>query len=224
MVNRDDMIAYLLHQMPDAERTAFAERWFTEPELYEQLQMLEAELLDDYAHGKVSRSQHRRIERYLLSSEFQQRKMAFAVALQEALPQPKVLRVPWTAIVAAVLVVSLGMSLWLGLQNRKLQKEVARLERAPLTQSIAQAKPDGVYTVALPADTLRGASTENAVRLPAGIGVLRLELELPRGEKRMADSATLLAGSQTLWSEGQLRRSPKAMRTLRRVPTSTREV
>ena len=50
------MIAYLLHEMPEAERTAFAERWFNEPELYERVQMAEAELLDEFARGNVSRA------------------------------------------------------------------------------------------------------------------------------------------------------------------------
>jgi hypothetical protein len=205
------MIAYLLHQMPEAERAAFEERWFTEPEIYQRLQMAEAELLDDYARGKVSRGQRRRIERYLLGSEFQRGKMAFAMALTTVLPQPKTPRLRWTAVVAAALVASLAVSLWLGWQNRRLQNEVAQLQHAP------QPAADGVYTVGLPSDTLRGASTENAVRLPAGIRLLRLELELPPGEQRDTYSATVLAGSRALWSEGPLHpegRGPASVATI----------
>jgi hypothetical protein len=192
------MIAYLLHQMPEAERDAFAERWFAEPELYEQLQMAEAELLDNCARGKVSREERRLIERYLMGSEVQQRKMAFAAALHAALPRPKEARVPWTAVAAAALVLSLGGSLWLGLQNRKLQTDIAQLQHAP------QAVADSVYSIGIPSDTLRGPS-DNAVRLPAGIRLLKVELELPPGGETGVYSATLLAGDRAVWSEGPVR-------------------
>lgn len=192
------MIAYLLHQMPDADREAFAERWFSEPELYERLQMVEAELLDDCARGKVSRSQRRRIERYLLGSESQRRKFTFAAALQAALPSPKTLRMPWGAIVAAALVASLGISLWLGLLNRTLRTEIAQLQHAP------QPVSENIYTIGLPRDTLRGGSTENTVRLPMDVRLVRVELELLPGEEKNAYSATLLRDNRALWSEGPL--------------------
>ena len=192
------MIAYLLHEMPEAERTAFAERWFNEPELYERVQMAEAELLDEFARGNVSRADRRRIEQYLLGSELQRRKLAFAAALQATFPRPRAVRVPWTAIIAATLVLSLGLSGWLGLQNRTLRTEVAKLE-TPQPQPIAA----GVYTIGLPSDTLRGAA-ENVVRLPAGMRLLRLELELPPGSASGAYSAALLSGDRAVWSEGPL--------------------
>jgi len=190
------MIAYLLHQMPETERAAFAERWFTEPDLYERLQMTEAELLDDCARGKVSRGQRRLIEQYLLGSEFQRRKMDFAAALQSAIPSPRTSRVPWWAVAAAALVASIGVSLWLGIENRRLQTEVASIQ--PAAQRVA----DGVYAVAIPSQTLRSAAAENSIRLPAGIQILRLELELPPGGDRGVYSATLLAGSRAVWNEG----------------------
>ncbi len=52
MVNRDQLIAYLLHQMAEDEREAFSERCFLEPGLREDLQMAEADLLDAYARGR----------------------------------------------------------------------------------------------------------------------------------------------------------------------------
>jgi len=202
-VTKDEMIAYLLHEMPEAERAAFAERWFTEPELYERLQMTEAELLDDCARGKVSRSQRRRIEQFLLGSEVQQRKMAFAAALQAAFPRPRALRTPWLAVVAALFVVTLGVSVWLGFENRALQTEVSRLER--VSRPVAGVvNSDGIYTIGLPSETLRGAPAENTVRLPKGVRLLRMELELPPGAANSAYSATVLSGTRAVWSEGPL--------------------
>lgn len=199
MVNRDPVIQYLLHEMPEAERAAFAERLFTEPELYERVQMAEAELLDAYVRHQVSRRERGRIEQYLLNSEGQRRKLAFAAALDAALPHPKRMHLPWAAIAAAAaLVLMAGASLWLGFQNRNLRREVSRLENA------APPEPGAVFTVSLPADTLRGTSAANTVRLPAGASMLRLDLELRPGDQRYVYTATVSAGGQRLWTEGPL--------------------
>lgn len=199
MVNRDRVIQYLLHEMPEAERAAFAERLFTEPELYERVQMAEAELLDAYVRHRVSRHERLRIEQYLLNSEGQRRKLAFAAALEAALPRPQRTHLPWAAIAAAALVLMAGASLWLGLENRNLRQEVARLESA------APPQPGAVFTVGLPADTLRGAQAENTIRLPAGATMLRLELELRPGDQQNLYTATITSGGRTLWAEGPLR-------------------
>jgi hypothetical protein len=202
-VTKDEMIAYLLHEMPEKERAAFAERWFTEPDLYEHLQMVEAELLDDCVRGKVSRGQRRKIEQYLLSSELQRQKIAFAAALASAFQRPRVSRGPWLAFVAALLVVSLAGVLWLGMQNRRLQTEVAQLQR--VSQPVpGVGSTDGIYSIALPGNTLRGAPAENSVRLPKGVALLRMELELPPASANSVYSATLLSGTQAVWNEGPL--------------------
>ncbi len=85
-MNRDDAIAYLLNEMPEAERAAFAERWFTDPELYERVRMAEAGLLDDYVRGRLSRRQRLRVEQCLFRSDVHARKLEFAEALRVALP------------------------------------------------------------------------------------------------------------------------------------------
>ena len=178
MVDRDEVIEYLLHEMPEAERTAFAERWFNEPELYESVRMAESSLLDDYVRHKLSRTQRRRIEQYLLGSEAQRRKLAFAAALCAALPQAKRWSMPWAAIAAALLVAFTAGSAWLGIQNQRLRQEVARLQRS------APAASGGLFTAELPADTVRGTSAPNSVRVPAGASMLRLELELRPGDEQ----------------------------------------
>ncbi|HTR38883.1 MAG TPA: hypothetical protein VMH80_23415 [Bryobacteraceae bacterium] len=195
MVNRDEVIEYLLHEMPEAERTAFAERWFNEPELYESVRMAESGLLDDYVRHKVSRTQRRRIEQYLLGSEAQRRKLAFAAALCAALPQTKRWHMPWAAIAVAIVVAFAAGSAWLGIQNRQLRREVASLQsRAPLASG-------GLFTTQLPADTVRGVSTPNSIRLAAGASMLRLELELRPGDEQNVYTAAVSAGGRIVWSE-----------------------
>jgi hypothetical protein len=199
MVNRDHMIAYLLNEMPEEDRTAFVERWFTDPELYQQLQMVEAGLLDEYIRGGLSSRQRQQVEQFLLGSDIQLRKAEFAAALRAALPSPRRVRLPWTSIAAAVFLASTGLSLWLGLQNRKLQGEVVSMEHS------VPSAAGGVYTLDLPSDTVRGESAQRTVRLASGISVLKLELELRPGDESQTYSAIISAGGRTVWSEAPLR-------------------
>jgi hypothetical protein len=198
-VNSNDPIAYLLNEMPEAERAAFAERWFTEPELYERLRMAEAGLLDDYARGKLSRRQRRQVERSLLGSDVQVRKLELAEALRAAFLSPERFGVPWAFVAAAVLLVSAGLSVWLGVENLRLHKEVSRLEAG------RHLERGDVYTVGLSSDILRGASPQIPLRLPPGVRLLRLELELKPGEETSNYSASVSAGSRIVWTEGPLR-------------------
>jgi hypothetical protein len=191
------MIAYLLNDMPEAARAAFVERWFTEPDLYEQLQMAEADLLDEYARGTLSSKQRRQVEQFLLGSDTQRRKLEFAAALRAALPPPQRVRLPWASIAAAAVVFSAGLSLWLGLQNRKLHSDVSRLEASVRPQS-----GSSVYTLDVPADALRGESPQSTARLAPEARVLQLELELRPGDEAQTFSATVTAGGRTVWTEG----------------------
>jgi hypothetical protein len=202
-MNRNDPIAYLLHEMSEAERTAFAERWFTEPELYERLRMAEAGLLDDYARGKLSGRQRRQVERFLLESEAQRRKLEFAEALRVVFPSSDRFRVRWAFVAAAVLLVSTGLSVWLGVENLKLQKEVSRLEPA------RHLERGEIYTLGLSSDILRGASPEFPLRLPPSVRLLRLELELKPGEETSIYSVSVSADGRIVWTEGPLQPEPQ---------------
>lgn len=195
------MIAYLLDEMPEAEREAFVERWFTDPELYQQLRMVEAGLVDDYVRGQLSEARRRQVEQLLLTSESQKRKLAFAEALRAALPaQTRApLRWPLLGAAAALLIAAAGLSSWLGFQNRRLQREVSRLESGTKSPAV------GIYTLDIPADTFRGGSSIAGGKLTPGAGILRLELELRPGDENRMYSATVLAGGRLVWSEGPLR-------------------
>jgi hypothetical protein len=198
-VNRDDAIAYLLNEMPEAERAAFAERWFTDPELYERVRMAEAGLLDDYVRGRLSRRQRLQVEQCLLRSDVHARKLEFAEALRAALPPWKRVGVAWAYAAAAVLLASTGLSVWLGLENRSLQKEVAGVE------SGIHLERGGIYTLGLSSDTLRGESRETPIRIPPEVRLLRLELELKPGDEKSTYSASVSGGGKSVWSEGPLR-------------------
>lgn len=193
------MIAYLLNEMPKADREAFVERWFTDPELYQELRMTEASLLDDYVRGKLSGQRRGQVEEFLLGSESQRRKLGFAAALQAAIPERQRIGVPWRFVnsaVAALLIAAVGLSIWLGIQNRRLRVDAAR------SQSSAAASQHGVYTLDIAADTFRGSSSVATAHLSPSVDILRLELELRPGDETRTYSVSVSAGGRSVWSEG----------------------
>src|SRR6185436_6372688 len=135
MVNRGDVIAYLLHQMSEADRAAFAERSLDDADLHAQVRAVEADLFDDYARGRLSPDERTRLERYLLGSTHQQQKLALAEALARTFPA----RAPTAAsrllvAAAAIIVVLAGTAAWFGQQSLGLRQEVAaaRANAAPI--------------------------------------------------------------------------------------------
>jgi hypothetical protein len=200
MVNRDQVIAYLLHDMPEDEREAFGERWFTDPELGEDLRMTEADLLDAYARGKVSAEQRKKIERWLLGSSTQRQKLDFAQALAKVVPDTAPRRIPWALLgaVAAglILVASLALSI---LHNRQLESELARVETEGRSAP-ARPLPGTAFAIFLPADTLRSGAGIS-VSLPPGADVVHLQLGLETGQQRDFDSAVVSVSGRVVWRQ-----------------------
>ena len=202
MVNREELIAYLLHQMPEEAREAFSERWIDDPELYEQLRQAESELLDGYARQELDAVQRTQVETYLLTSEHQRQKLAFAGALQSALSRPAA---RWTArravslAAAAALVLVAGLSLWFLVQTRQLRRELVRSREAP--PPVAGA----LYAAALSPDVSRGTARATSIAVPASAEVVRFDLELEPGDENGSYTVTLSSAGVVLWKEEPVR-------------------
>ena len=199
MVNRDQLIAYLLHQMPEHEREAFSERCFTELELSENVRQTEADLLDTYARGSMPAEQRKQVERWLLSSPPQHRKLEFARAMAAVFPSPQPSRIPWTAVVAvaAALLLAVFLSV-LMVRNQRLQSELARVE----SQRAAGQAPFSGTTFAffLPSGVLR-SSAGVSFSLPKGVEVLHLQLGLDLGAESQAGSAVVSTADRAVWRQ-----------------------
>jgi hypothetical protein len=198
MVSKDDLIAYLLHKMPEEARVAFGERWMNDAELYEQVRAAEAELLDGYVRDKLDFEQRSRVETYLLTSGRQRGKLAFAEALQLAVStragRPRGWRIPVLASSAAALLLA-GVTVWFVAQNLELRRELTRSQGMPKSGSTS------VYAASLSPDVFRGTARENPVTIPSGAEVLRLELELQPGDENQSYVVTVSSGGQVLWRE-----------------------
>jgi hypothetical protein len=207
MVNRDQLIKYLFHEMAEDEREDFTERWFVDPETREELRMTEAELLDAYARGRLPAEQRKRIERWLLGGSTQRQKLDFAQALTIALPSAGRRKINWAVLgaVAAGLVLLASLAL-LTARYRRLENELARLQSEAATlarsgaRSGAQTLPGAAYAIFLPVDTLRSGGGVS-FSLPKGVDVLHLEVGLEPGQERDFDSAVVSISGRAVWRQ-----------------------
>lgn len=207
MVDRGQLIQYLLHQMPEEERAALAEQWFTAPELCEALEMAEAELLDAYAHGELAAHERRRVEEFLLGSESQRGKLAFAHALHAAFPAGSgARRTRWFGLAAAGIMIALaGTTVWYA---RQVGQITALLDRSAATRQL-RPLPNAVYALAVSPDSSRGAGEQNRITLPKTVEILRLDFEFEPADQTPSYSAIVSHAGQTVWSEQGIRGTPR---------------
>lgn len=198
-MNREHMIAYLLHKLPEAERDAFEDRWMEDPALYEQLQDAEAELLDAYAAGTLSAEDRELVSKHLLGSPNQDRKLLFARKLHEAFPRP-VRSTDWRGMAAAAAIVVLaGAVSWLGWENVTFRNRLAKT-------SGPRPSAAKVYVAEIPANTSRSAASSLVeVRLPPGSEMLRVELQLEAGDEAQVFSASVIKDGRVVWDEQPIR-------------------
>ncbi len=206
--------------MPETERLDFAEKWFSDAEVCEQLESREAELLDAYVRAGLPLQQRELVERYLLNSDGQRRKLDLAAALhatlQSTIPERPRRRDffsrPWIGIWAAAifLVVLLAMGsmvFTVAQRNQELRREIARLRN--------DVKPpaEGVYSTAL-TSSLRGSTAASPLVLPKDIVMVRLDLELGDGEDRGVYSASLSKSGAVAWKEEPLHKETRGPASL----------
>jgi anti-sigma factor RsiW len=144
--NRQMLIAYILGTMPEADRLALAERYLADDELFDQLIMVENDLLDQYVSGRLGPQERIRFERYLHRLPDGQHKIGVATALMKvvseeqqaaqsnpdlrvhsrlvAAPRPQLARL---YSLAAMLMVAMIGVIWLILHSNQLRQENARL-------------------------------------------------------------------------------------------------
>jgi hypothetical protein len=61
--------SYLLNELSEEDQESFEEAYLSDPGLFEQVQALEEELIEDYVKGDLSGQERRRFERHYLASD-----------------------------------------------------------------------------------------------------------------------------------------------------------
>ena len=77
------IIDYLLGRLSETELERFEHSYLTNEELFNDLQEVEDELIDDYANGGLTAEQSLSFEKYFLRSSQRREKLAFATAMTE---------------------------------------------------------------------------------------------------------------------------------------------
>src|SRR5262245_43845378 len=77
------IVNYLLGGLSETELERFESSYLTSEGLFEELQEVEDELIDDYASGALSTDQRAAFENYFLRSSERRDKLAFATAMTE---------------------------------------------------------------------------------------------------------------------------------------------
>lgn len=80
--NNQDITAYLLGSLPEAETERFDELSFTDDEFADELKSAEKDLVDAYVNGELKGTRLDRFKSYYLASPFRRGKVNFAQAFQ----------------------------------------------------------------------------------------------------------------------------------------------
>src|SRR5262249_39440694 len=121
-IKRQELRAYLLGTLDGDHKTQFEERILTEPSVYEELLLVEEELIDQYVAGDLSALEQQQFESHFLITAERQKNLRFGKLLQKyadshidltgdpsipvqsfSLPQTPARRWAWVGIFAAIL-------------------------------------------------------------------------------------------------------------------------
>src|SRR5437763_13029071 len=160
MTNFDEMMTrYLFGELSEAEQARLEERYFTDTQTFEQLAQLEAELIDDYARGRLSTQMRARFERAYLRNPNRRARLNFSEALTARLDQTAASPVAeqtnmraaslWQRVsslltgerralafsMALALLVLSSVSVWLLIHSQRLRQDLARTRDAQSAQA-----------------------------------------------------------------------------------------
>jgi len=154
-----NMTRYLLGELSEQEQAALEEKYFSDPQVFNEVLRIESELVDAYARGQLSTEMRDRFEQSYLKHPARRERVEFARALttrideRETSPQ-SAQRVSWkqrllavvggqrpalrfaTALVV-VLIVLAGVWLFVN-TRRKQQREAAQIQPAQTPQQTPQ--------------------------------------------------------------------------------------
>jgi hypothetical protein len=82
-IERQELRAFLLGTLDGDHKTQFEERILTEPSLYEELLLVEEELIDQYVAGDLSADEKQQFENHFLITAERQKNLRFGKLLQK---------------------------------------------------------------------------------------------------------------------------------------------
>lgn len=219
---------YLLGKLPEEEEARLETDYLADAELREQVEAVEAELIDAYLKDELSRSERRALETRFLASPRGQERLRFARTWMGSVARerPSSGGAPWLMAAAALVAVGLLAALaWMSMP-RERGRQVAGNDRAAATEpspagSATSGPPDGPPAERLPrehwndlyAGISRGMSGANEVRIDATSPEAKLALNLDSDNHEAYDVVLL----DTDWRQKGVRSERTAAGPLLRV-------
>jgi hypothetical protein len=183
----DRLRAYLLGRLSDEDRHALEEVYFADEEVFDRLLDMQHDLVDAWARGALGREDRAAVEERLLDPSTGELRMRMAKALArhevERRPQTANARTShWftgsLAAAAAVAVLGVSASIWLGVENMRLRRAVAPAP-APSSERSAPAPSSDAPQIAevrLTPGVRRSEQAPRVVTLPSQARLVRLLL------------------------------------------------
>src|SRR5678816_3999949 len=83
LTNEEITVAYLLGELPDDEAEEFERRYLEDENLFQRLEEIEDELVDDYASGTLASARQVAFENHFLRTAGRSEKVEFARSMTE---------------------------------------------------------------------------------------------------------------------------------------------
>jgi hypothetical protein len=195
---------YLLGELSEQEQAALEERYFSDPQVFNEVLKVESELVDAYARGQLSAEMRERFEQSYLKHPARRNRVEFARALttriderkppQSALPNSWKQR--WLAAVggqrlalrfatALVILLIALVGLWIFLNNRSRQQQTEAVQNqpTPAPQQTEKQQPQEERTAQIPPEI-----SQPSPKSSTNSGPPIVSLALTAGGVRGADS------------------------------------
>ena len=190
------IIRYVLGQLTGPELDEVEDQLLADEVFFEQVEAVEAEVCDDYVAGRLSAEEQSAFDARLHDNPGLQRRVAFARALAASAPQATRMATWWWAAVAAV-VLAAASGLWFS-RDRTAPPPAIATGPAPgavtspqITSTPAPAAgqprvtpgpPAVLATITLFGPAVRDAAEMRVLSVPAGQGLVRVEVALQDGD------------------------------------------
>jgi hypothetical protein len=185
---------YLLGRLSPQRQEQVENKIFSDDDFHEEVEIVEEELLDQYARGEITGEEKRFFEQHFLASPLRKQKLAFSQALQTKANSPeRIIPRPVStfylyALAACVLsLVALGLVSYRLSNNLRQQRDrTAQLihELEDLRKTISQV-PAGdlasqpLQVAKLSPGILRGGTALSRISVPDGIRAIQFALRVP---------------------------------------------
>ena len=144
---------YLLGELTEAEQTTLEQQYFNDRSLFEEVVLVENELVDKYARGLLAPATRDRFEKHYLDHPRRRERARFAEALATRIDEKKTAsispsasaswfdrllgsqrgpRLAWA--LSAVILLVAAAAVWFFLESRRLERQLATIESERITR------------------------------------------------------------------------------------------